>query len=138
MADNLTDRYNVSLTTSTIIFSIILATVFGVWFASEKTLSIHTIFTTRREAFYWAAILFTFALGTAAGDLAAERLSLGFWRSALMFAGMIGAVAVAMAISRDTRSLYVSNRLAGTIAVIDYKTGRVSTSDWLSERPDAP
>jgi uncharacterized membrane-anchored protein len=95
ITDNLTDNFGVSLVTTTIVFSITLAAAFAVWYASERTLSIHTIFTTRREAFYWAAILFTFALGTAAGDLAAERLSLGFWRSALMFAGMIGAVAVA-------------------------------------------
>ena len=49
--------------------------MFAVWYASERTLSIHTIYTTRREGFYWLAVLFTFALGTAAGDLTAERLS---------------------------------------------------------------
>ena len=59
---------------------------FIAWYASEKTLSIHSIFTTRRELFYWAAILFTFALGTAAGDLAAEGLQLGYAMSAVMFA----------------------------------------------------
>src|SRR3954449_7158165 len=72
ITDNMTDRYHVPLTTSTPIFAVVLAIVFGVWFAVERTLSIHTIFTTRREAFYWLAILFTFALGTAAGDLVAE------------------------------------------------------------------
>ena len=55
------------------LFSIALAVTFAVWYMSEKTLSIHTIYTTKREAFYWLAILFTFALGTAAGDLIAER-----------------------------------------------------------------
>src|SRR5262249_13017648 len=65
------------------------------WYASERTLSIHTIYTTRREAFYWLAVLFTFALGTAAGDLTAERLSVGYLGSALLFGGMIAAVAVA-------------------------------------------
>src|SRR3954447_11989497 len=78
ITDNMTDRYNVPLTTSTIIFAIVLAIVFAVWFAVEPTLSIHTIFTTRRESFYWLAILFTFALGTAAGDLSAEKFSLGY------------------------------------------------------------
>src|SRR4051812_10582472 len=73
ITDNMTDRYQVPLTTSTPIFAVILAIVFGVWFAVERTLSIHTIFTTRRESFYWLAILFTFALGTAAGDLVAEK-----------------------------------------------------------------
>jgi hypothetical protein len=80
---------------STIIFGLALALAFTTWFASERTLSIHTIFTTRREAFYWLAVLFTFALGTAAGDLTAERLALGYWVSAVMFAGIIGLVAVA-------------------------------------------
>ncbi|HEX6621272.1 MAG TPA: hypothetical protein VF024_16530, partial [Solirubrobacteraceae bacterium] len=68
ITDNMTDRYNVPLTTSTPIFAVILAIVFAIWWGFERTLSIHTIFTTRREGFYWLAILFTFALGTAAGD----------------------------------------------------------------------
>ena len=78
ITDNMTDRYNVPLTTSTIAFSIVLGAVFAVWYAVERTLSIHTIYTTRREAFYWLAILFTFALGTAAGDLSAEKFDLGY------------------------------------------------------------
>ncbi len=95
ITDNLTDNLGVSLVTTTIVFSILLALVFAAWYASERTLSIHTIYTTRREAWYWLTVLFTFALGTAAGDLAAERLSLGYWVSALIFAGVIGAVFVA-------------------------------------------
>ena len=78
ITDNLTDGHNVPLTTTTPIFAVILAIVFGVWYAVERTLSIHSIVTTRREAFYWLAILFTFALGTAAGDLGAEKLDLGY------------------------------------------------------------
>ena len=74
ITDNLTDNFGVSLVTTTVVFSIVLALVFAAWYASERTLSIHTIVTTRREAFYWLAVLFTFALGTAAGDLTAERL----------------------------------------------------------------
>jgi uncharacterized membrane-anchored protein len=95
ITDNMTDHYNVPLTTSTIVFSIVLATVFAVWYASERTLSIHTIFTTRREGFYWLAILFTFALGTAAGDLSAEKLDLGYAVSIAIFGGLIAAVAFA-------------------------------------------
>jgi uncharacterized membrane-anchored protein len=95
ITDNLTDNFGVALETSTIVFGIALAITFAVWFAIERTLSIHTIYTSRREGFYWLAILFTFALGTAAGDLASERLNLGYWISALIFGGMIGAVAVA-------------------------------------------
>lgn len=95
ITDNLTDNLGVSLVTTTVVFSAALALVFAAWYASERTLSIHTIYTTRREAFYWLAVLFTFALGTAAGDLTAERLSLGYALSVVVFAAAIGAVAVA-------------------------------------------
>ena len=95
ITDNLTDNLNVPLTTTSIIFGVALAVVFGIWYGIEKTLSIHSIYTTRREAFYWLAILFTFALGTAAGDLLAEKLKLGYLLSALIFAGMIVVVTVA-------------------------------------------
>jgi uncharacterized membrane-anchored protein len=95
ITDNLTDNAGVSLVTTTVAFSIALAAVFGAWFASERTLSIHTIFTTKRESFYWLAVLFTFALGTAAGDLTAERLNLGYPLSGVLFAGLIALVAAA-------------------------------------------
>jgi uncharacterized membrane-anchored protein len=95
ITDNLTDRYNVPLTTSTAVFAVVLAAVFAAWYASERTLSIHTIFTTRREAFYWLTILFTFALGTAAGDLSAEKLDLGYAVSIGIFGGLIALVTVA-------------------------------------------
>jgi uncharacterized membrane-anchored protein len=95
ITDNLTDNFGVSLVVSTIAFSIALAATFAAWYASERTLSIHTIVTRRREAFYWLAILFTFALGTAASDLFAEKLSVGYWPSALIFGGLIAVIAVA-------------------------------------------
>jgi uncharacterized membrane-anchored protein len=95
ITDNLTDNQGVSLVTTSIVFSIALAAVFLAWYASERTLSIHTIFTTRRETFYWLTVLFTFALGTAAGDLTAERLALGYSLSAIMFAAVIGLVTLA-------------------------------------------
>lgn len=95
ITDNLTDRFNVSLVLSTGVFTVLLAVTFAAWFRSERTLSIHTIFTTRREGYYWLTILFTFALGTAAGDLFAERLSLGFWVSALIFGAVIAVIAAA-------------------------------------------
>jgi uncharacterized membrane-anchored protein len=94
-SDNLVDNLGVPLQTTTIAFSIILALVFGTWYAIERTLSVHTIVTSRREAFYWLAILFTFALGTSAGDLVAERLELGYLPSVGIFAGAIAVVAVA-------------------------------------------
>lgn len=92
VTDNLVDNLGVSLKTTTAVFSAALLATFIVWYAFEKTLSIHSIFTVRRELFYWAAILFTFALGTAAGDLTAEGLKLGYAYSALLFGGMIAAV----------------------------------------------
>src|SRR3954466_15586706 len=95
ITDNLTDRYGVPLTTTTPIFAVALALVFAVWWGFERTLSIHTIVTTRREAFYWLAILFTFALGTAAGDLVAEKADLGYGVSIAIFGGAIVVVAVA-------------------------------------------
>src|ERR1700687_2030759 len=89
ITDNLTDNFGISLETTTIIFAIALALTFAIWYAKEKTLSIHSIVTTKREAFYWLAILFTFALGTASGDLIAERFNVGYWKSALLFGGGI-------------------------------------------------
>jgi uncharacterized membrane-anchored protein len=94
ITDNMTDRYDVPLTTSTPIFAVVLAAVFAVWYAFERTLSIHSIVTTRREAFYWLAILFTFALGTAAGDLTAEKADLGYAVSIALFGGVIAIIAV--------------------------------------------
>lgn len=94
VSDNLVDGMGVSLVTTSIGFAIILAVVFALWYRSEKTLSIHTIFTLKRELYYWAAILFTFALGTSAGDLLAERLDLGYGPAALIFASMIAVVAL--------------------------------------------
>lgn len=94
-SDNLVDNLGVSLWTTTAIFSVGLAASFFAWYRSERTLSIHSIVTRRREAFYWLAILFTFALGTSAGDLIAEKLAFGYVPSALMFGGIIAAITVA-------------------------------------------
>lgn len=88
VTDNLVDNFGVPLITTTIVFTGTLAATFALWFASEKTLSIHAIYTTRREAFYWLAILFTFAMGTAAGDLVAEQFGLGDLATGVLF-GMI-------------------------------------------------
>jgi uncharacterized membrane-anchored protein len=93
ITDCLIDIFGVPLTTTTIVFTVLLATTFAVWYAFEKTLSIHTIFTTRRESFYWLAILFTFALGTAAGDLVAEQYELGYLTTGLLFCCIIAAFA---------------------------------------------
>src|ERR1700712_2373028 len=88
LSDNLVDNLGVALWVTTVVFAVILAIVFALWFRVERTLSIHSIFTTRREAFYWLAVLFTFALGTSAGDLLAERFALGYFATGILF-GMI-------------------------------------------------
>lgn len=80
---------------STLFFVVALALVFGSWYASEKTLSIHSIVTMRRELFYWATVITTFALGTAAGDMTATTMHLGYFASGVLFAGLIGLSALA-------------------------------------------
>jgi uncharacterized membrane-anchored protein len=95
LTDNLVDNLHVPLEVTTIACTVLLAATFAAWFWSERTLSIHTIVTTKREAFYWLAILFTFALGTAAGDLVAEKLDVGYLMTAVLFAIVIAAIAVA-------------------------------------------
>ncbi len=92
ITDNMTDVQGLSLTVTTPIFAGILALVFAVWYVVEHTLSIHSIVTTRREAFYWLAILFTFALGTASGDLVAEKFSLGYGPSIFLWGGIIALI----------------------------------------------
>ena len=94
VSDNLVENYGVALETTTIAFGAILICVFAGWYAVERTLSVHTIFTTRREGFYWLAILFTFALGTSAGDFLSEQLELGYLAALGIFAGAIVIVAV--------------------------------------------
>jgi uncharacterized membrane-anchored protein len=95
ITDNLTDHLGTPLDISTGLFGVALLATFAVWYANEKTLSIQAIDTVKREMYYWAAILFTFALGTAAGDWVAEGLSLGYANSAILFGGLIGAAAIA-------------------------------------------
>lgn len=95
MADGVKDGAGISYSVTTAVYAIAVAIVFAVWHRTEGTLSIHSITTRRRETFYWAAVLATFALGTAAGDLTAVELNLGFFGSALVFAAVIAVPAVA-------------------------------------------
>jgi uncharacterized membrane-anchored protein len=94
ITDNLVDTFQVPLLTTALVTAVLLAATFAIWFAAEKTLSIHTIVTTRREVFYWVAILLTFALGTAVGDLVAEKFDVGYLNTGLLFAAIIGAIAL--------------------------------------------
>ncbi|TFD83505.1 hypothetical protein E3T61_20910 [Cryobacterium lactosi] len=127
ITDNLTDNLGVPLWITTVVFAVALAITFVVWFTSEKTLSIHSIFTTRRETFYWLAVLFTFALGTAAEDLVVESLNLGFLVALLVFAGAIALVAVAYFV------FHLNAVLAFWIAYILTRPLGASTGDLLSQ-----
>jgi uncharacterized membrane-anchored protein len=107
ISDKLADDVGVPLETTTILFGVLLAVTFAAWFATERTLSIHTICTRRREAFYWLAILFTFALGTSAGDLIGEQLGIGYWPT-------VGIVGVLIGI------IFAAHRFAGLNAVVAF------------------
>jgi uncharacterized membrane-anchored protein len=127
ITDNLTDHFGISLWVTSILFALALIATFAVWYSNERTLSIHSIYTTRREGFYWLAILFTFALGTAAGDLVAEQLNLGYWKSALMFGAVIGLVVVAWKYAR------LNAVLAFWLAYILTRPLGASIGDFLSQ-----
>ncbi|KFF60114.1 membrane protein [Cryobacterium sp. MLB-32] len=127
ITDNLTDSLGVPLWVTTVVFAVALAAVFTVWAVSEKTLSIHSIVTTRRESFYWLAVLVTFALGTAAGDLVAEGLDLGFFVALLVFAAAIALVAVAYVV------FHLNAVVAFWIAYILTRPLGASTGDLLSQ-----
>ena len=127
ITDNLTDNLGVSLELTTTLFAGALALTFIIWYSIEKTLSIHKIDTYRREAFYWLAILFTFALGTAAGDLLAESLKLGYPLSAVVFAGLIVLVWL------SNKFLNLNSVLSFWIAYILTRPLGASIGDYLSQ-----
>jgi uncharacterized membrane-anchored protein len=113
ITDLLTDGLGVSLYFSTSVFAVTLAAIFAVWYGVERTLSIHEIVTRKRELFYWSAILCTFALGTAAGDLATEALGIGFTWGAAAFGALIA-------------TSYAAFRLGGN-AVLTFWIGYILT-----------
>jgi uncharacterized membrane-anchored protein len=127
ITDNLVDNLGIPLGVTTAVFAIALAATFLLWFRVEKTLSIHSIFTTRRESFYWLTVLFTFALGTAAGDLLAESLNLGYLNALLLFIGAIVVVAVAYFVFK------LNAVLAFWIAYVLTRPLGASTGDLLSQ-----
>ena len=127
ITDCLIDIFGIPLTTTTIVFNIALMATFIFWYAKEKTLSIHSIFTTRREVFYWFAILFTFSLGTAAGDLVAEHFELGYLTTGLLFGGVIAAIAFAYYVFK------IDGILAFWLAYIFTRPLGASFGDLLSQ-----
>lgn len=129
ITDNLTDVFEVKLEITTITFSVILAIIFAAWYKAEKTLSIHSIYTTRRETFYWLVIFFTFALGTAAGDLLSERYELGYLTSIGIFGALLGVIAVAHL------KFKLNAVLAFWLAYILTRPFGASIGDYLSQLP---
>ena len=149
ITDALTDKLEISLYVSTALFATALAATFAIWFAVERTLSIHSIVTTRRELFYWAAILFTFALGTAAGDLATEALGLGFNVGVVVFMALIAGVTAAYALGASFGDMLSQSRDYGGLgfgtiytslaflAVIAALVGWLSFADGSERTPEA-
>lgn len=138
ITDNLTDNFGVSLITSTSIFSAVLLVTFMAWYMSEKTLSVHSIITTKRESFYWLTILFTFALGTASGDLIAEQFKIGYFQSALIFASAIALITILHYVIRS--GLALQHRHQSTNSVIAFWLAYILTrplgasiGDYLSQ-----
>jgi len=112
---------------STVFFASALAMVFALWYASERTLSIHSVFAGRRELFYWATVMATFALGTAAGDMTASTLGLGYFPSVLLFAALIAIPALAY------RLLGLNAIAAFWFAYIITRPLGASVADWLGK-----
>jgi uncharacterized membrane-anchored protein len=127
ITDGLVGNFGVSMLTLNIVFSLVLAVIFALWYMNEKTLAMHSIHTASRERFYWAAILFTFALGTATGDLLAENLKLGYLQSGLLFGAVIGAIALAY------RYIKLNAVLAFWLAYILTRPLGASIGDLLSQ-----
>lgn len=114
---------------STIFYAVALAVVFTTWFKFEGTLSIHSIYTPRRETFYWAAVLATFALGTAAGDLTAVTVGLGYFGAGLFFSALIAVPAIAYWRSG------MNSILAFWFAYVITRPLGASFADWLAVSP---
>jgi uncharacterized membrane-anchored protein len=128
ITDFFTDTLGVSLYVSTAVFAVVLAVMFAVWWQQERTLAITAIDTPKRERFYWAAVLTTFALGTAGGDLATEALSLGFRVGVVIFGGLILAV-------WGARKLGASSVLTFWIAYVLTRPLGASLGDLLTQEP---
>jgi uncharacterized membrane-anchored protein len=130
-ADVLHVGLHVPYLVSTIGFSIALAVIFVVWYTTEKTLSVHSIYTRRRELFYWATVMTTFALGTAAGDMTASTLNLGFLASGVLFGVLFALPALGYWL------LGLNEILAFWFAYIMTRPFGASFADWLGRPADA-
>ncbi|MEZ7821304.1 MAG: hypothetical protein QMB51_03280 [Patescibacteria group bacterium] len=141
ITDNLTDNLGISLITTSIVFAIALALTFIVWYIKEKTLSVHAITTRTRELFYWTTILFTFALGTATGDLIAEKFNLGYLTSAFIFGGLITLITaihfiIKKVLAKEHKHQSTNAVLAFWLAYILTRPLGASIGDYLSQSHD--
>jgi uncharacterized membrane-anchored protein len=128
-ADALHVGFGIAYPVSTTFYLVVLSAIFLAWYRSEKTLSIHSIYTPRREQFYWATVLATFALGTAAGDMTATSLHMGFLASGVLFATVIAIPAVAY------RWFGMNSILAFWFAYIVTRPLGASFADWMDNPP---
>ncbi|MGH7861768.1 MAG: COG4705 family protein [Candidatus Dormibacteraceae bacterium] len=124
-ADVLHIVVGVPYASSSAFFAITLVVIFLIWFVSERSLSIHSIYTIRREFFYWAAVIATFALGTATGDMTASTLGLGYLGSILLFAALIAVPALAY------RYLHLNAIVGFWFAYIITRPLGASIADWF-------
>lgn len=129
ITDTMTDTYGIPLIVSSMIFAVLLALTFTVWFVREKTLAMKSIVTPAREGFYWLAILFTFALGTAVGDYLAETLGLGYGLSVVIYGLAVLVVALAW------RAKWLGEVTAFWIAYVLTRPLGASLGDFLSQAP---
>jgi uncharacterized membrane-anchored protein len=130
MADVIHVVLGVPYVVSALFFACALAIIFGVWYAIEKTLSIHTISTLRRELFYWAAVVTTFALGTAVGDMTASTFGLGYLASGILFAVLFALPALGY------WRLKLNAIFAFWFAYIMTRPFGASFADWLGRPPE--
>ena len=126
-ADVLHVGFGVPYIVSTTLFTVALAVIFVAWYVSEKTLSIHSIYTRRRELFYWATVMATFALGTAVGDMTATTLGLGYFSSGILFAVLIAIPALGYWL------FGLNEILAFWFAYIVTRPLGASFADWLGK-----
>jgi uncharacterized membrane-anchored protein len=129
-ADVLHVGFGVPYVASTVLCAIVLAAVYVAWRKTERTLSIHSIYTTRREAFYWAAVVATFALGTSAGDMTATSLHLGYGFSIVVFAVVIAIPAAGY------RLLGWNSVFCFWFAYVVTRPLGASVADWLGKPSD--
>ena len=140
ITDTMVDEQGIPTRTSAWIFAVVLATVFAAWWLAERSLSVHFIYTTRREVFYWTAVLFTFALGTAVGDHISETAGLGYAWTLLLFVGAIAAVALAYYASRlrcVPARLRLNTVAAFWAAYILTRPLGAALGDWISQPVEA-